>query len=114
MNSSKVESPGALAIQVKVSEDTLSVDLADGRSIQVPLLWYPRLVHATVEERNAWRLIPGGRGIHWPAIDEDISVANLLLGQRSGESQNSFKKWLEGRPKPRSKGKGSGPKKKGL
>ena len=111
MNSSKVEGLGALAIRVQVSDDTLAVDLADGRSILVPLVWYPRLVHATVEERNSWRLIPGERGIHWPAIDEDISVANLLIGQRSGESQSSFKKWLAERPTPRSKRKGPGPKK---
>src|SRR5207302_1033664 len=69
-----------LATNVKVSQDTLSVQLADGRSIAVPLAWYPRLSYATKEERNTWRLIAGGRGIHWPAIDEDVSVANLLAG----------------------------------
>src|SRR4051794_39177847 len=99
MSSSTVESREALAIQVEVSEDTLSVDLADGRTIAAPLAWYPRLVHASPEERGSWRLLGGGRGIHWPALDEDISVANLLAGQPSAESQGSFKKWLAGRAK---------------
>jgi len=100
MSSSMVEAREALATHVEVSEDTLSVELADGRTIAAPLAWYPRLTHATTEERGSWRLIGGGRGIHWPAIDEDISVANLLGGQPSAESQNSFKKWLAGRAKP--------------
>jgi len=88
-----------LATSVEVSEHTLSVDLADGRTIAAPLAWYPRLAHATPEERGSWRLIGGGRGVHWPEIDEDISVANLLAGQPSMESQNSFKKWLANRAK---------------
>jgi hypothetical protein len=78
----------------------LSVELADGRTIAAPLRWYPRLVHATAEERRSWRLIGGGRGVHWPEIDEDVSVANLLAGQPSMESQSSFKKWLAKRAKP--------------
>ncbi len=100
MTSSTVESREPLAIRVAVSEDTLSVELADGRTIAVPLAWYPRLMHSTVQERRSWRLIGGGQGIHWPAIDEDISVANLLAGQPSAESQSSFKKWLATRAKP--------------
>ena len=100
MSISAVETREALATHVEVSEDTLSVDLADGRTIAAPLTWYPRLVHATAQERVSWRLIGGGRGIHWPAIDEDISVANLLAGQPSAESQSSFKRWLTGRAKP--------------
>jgi hypothetical protein len=100
MSSSAVETREALATAVTVSDDTLSVELADGRTIAVPLAWYPRLAHATPEERKSWRLLGGGRGIHWPAVDEDISVANLLAGQPSAESQSSFKKWLAGRPKP--------------
>ena len=99
MSFSAVEPREALAISVEVSEDTLSVDLADGRTIAAPLAWYPRLAHATAEERGSWRLIGGGRGVHWPEIDEDISVANLLAGQPSMESQNSFKKWLANRAK---------------
>ena len=98
MSSSIVESRVALAELVEVSDDALSVELADGRTIAVPLAWYPRLANATAVERSDWRLIANGRGIHWPAIDEDISVANLLAGQPSGESQISFKKWLAARP----------------
>ena len=100
MSSSAVETGEALATGVTVSDDTLTVELADGRTIAAPLAWYPRLAHATAEERSSWRLLGGGRGIHWPAVDEDISVANLLAGQPSAESQSSFKKWLAGRPKP--------------
>jgi hypothetical protein len=99
MNSSVVETREALAIQVKVSDEALTVELADGRTISAPLAWYPRLAHASPEERGSWRLLGGGRGIHWPALDEDISVANLLAGQPSAESQSSFKKWLVGRDK---------------
>ncbi len=89
-----------LATHVELSEDTVSVELADGRRISAPLAWYPRLAHANPEERGSWRLIGGGRGIHWPAIDEDISVANLLAGQPSTESQRSFKQWIASRSKP--------------
>src|SRR5207249_11010065 len=100
MNSSAADSRAALATGVEVSEDTLTVELADGRTIAVPVLWYPRLAHATAQERVSWRLIAGGQGIHWPALDEDISVANLLAGQPSAESQSSFQKWLASRVKP--------------
>ena len=108
MSSSTAETREALATRVEVSADALSVELADGRNIAVPLAWYPRLAHATVEERNFWRLIGAGRGIHWPALDEDISVANLLAGQQSAESQTSLKKWLAGRAKLGRKQKRSG------
>jgi hypothetical protein len=108
MRSSTVEVQDAFALRVEVTEDTLSVELADGRTIAVPLAWYPRLKHATAEERGNWRLIGGGRGIHWPGVDEDISVANLLFGQKSAESQSSFKKWLAGRTKPGRSRKRSG------
>jgi len=76
------------------------VELADGRTIAAPLAWYPRLAHATTEERSSWRLIGRGRGVHWSAVDEDVSVANLLAGHPSAESQESFKKWLANRTKP--------------
>ena len=88
----------AKAQKVSVTDDTLAVDLSDGRTISVPLAWFPRLLHGTPEERNNWRLIGGGEGIHWPDLDEDISVENLLAGKPSGESQSSFKRWLEKRP----------------
>jgi hypothetical protein len=77
-----------------VENDTLSVDLSDGRSISVPIAWFPRLFHSTEQERNNWRLIGRGQGIHWEDIDEDISIEGLIAGRPSGESQESFKKWL--------------------
>ena len=83
-----------MALRVDVTDDTLSVELADGRTISVPLAWYPRLKHGTPGERANWRLIGKGHGIHWPELDEDISVENLLAGNASGESQASFKRWL--------------------
>ncbi len=94
MNISAAEIEFPRAEDVKVTKDTLSVDLSDGRTIAVPLAWFPRLVEATPAERNNWRLIGKGRGIHWHDIDEDISVEGLLAGRPSGESQISFKKWL--------------------
>ena len=93
------------AENVSVTKDALTVDLSDGRTISVPLGWYPRLMHATPNERKSWRLIGKGQGIHWEDIDEDISIEGLLAGRPSGESQKSFKKWLQARtsrPKKRS------------
>jgi hypothetical protein len=92
----------ARAIQVVVTDDALVVDLADGRTVSAPLAWYPRLVHGTAQERGNFRLIGSGEGIHWPDLDEDISIDNLLQGQPSGESQTSLAKWLAGREKSRS------------
>jgi hypothetical protein len=82
---------------IAITEDMLTVELSDGRTISAPLAWYPRLLHGTPMERNTWRLIGNGEGIHWPDLDEDISVENLVLGRRSGESQRSFKEWVEKR-----------------
>ena len=82
---------------VAVTEDTLQVELSDGRTISVPLAWYPRLVHAVKEERERWELIGKGQGIHWPDLDEDINVEGLIAGRPSAESQRSFKWWLEAR-----------------
>ena len=93
--------PGISALRAKVTQDTLWVDLSDGRTIAAPLVWYPRLLHATAQERKTWRLIGGGVGLHWPGVDEDISVANLLNGQPSAESPASLKKWLSGRTRPK-------------
>jgi len=86
-------------VTVSVTDDTLTVELSDGRTVSVPTVWYPRLVHATAEERQNWRLIGNGHGIHWESLDEDISVENLLAGRPSGESQKSFKQWLDKRKK---------------
>ncbi len=87
----------ALAQAVRVSEDALTVDLTDGRTIMAPLAWFPRLKHGTAAERANWRLIGSGEGIHWPDLDEDISVESLLAGRRSGETQESLLRWLEAR-----------------
>jgi hypothetical protein len=86
-----------MAQSVSVSDNDLVVDLADGRTITVPLAWFPRLAHGTATERANWRLIAGGEGIHWPNLDEDISVASLLAGRRSGETQESLRRWLQQR-----------------
>ena len=82
------------ALNASLTDDTLSVDLSDGRSISVPIAWFPRLLHASGQERSNWRLIGRGQGIHWEDIDEDISIEGLLTGRPSGESEESFKKWL--------------------
>ena len=87
------------AMSVQVSDDALAVELQDGRTLTAPLGWFPRLAHATPEERQRWQLIGSGIGIHWVDIDEDISVEGLLLGKRSGESQRSFDRWLAERKK---------------
>jgi hypothetical protein len=97
MSSSSAESRPAQATGVVVTDDTLSVDLTDGRTLSVPLAWYPRLSHATPAERENWRVVGQGEGIHWPELDEDISVDGLLAGRPSGESQPSFEKWLRSR-----------------
>ena len=98
MNISAIEIEVSRAEAVEVTEDTLTLDLSDGRTISVPLEWFPRLLKATPKERNNWRLIGKGHGIHWGDIDEDISVEGLLAGRPSGETQESFKKWLSQRP----------------
>jgi hypothetical protein len=85
------------ATNVVVTGDTLTVDLSDGRTISVPLAWYPRLVHGTQEERTSWRLIGRGEGIHWPQLDDDISVEGLIAGRPSGEGQASLARWIEAR-----------------
>jgi len=97
MTSSLTEIAVPAATNVLVTEDTLTVDLSDGRTISVPLAWYPRLVHGTQEERSDWRLIGRGEGIHWPQLDDDISVEGLVAGRPSGESQRSLARWLETR-----------------
>ena len=94
MNTLAVEIRIPEALHVSLTDDTLHVDLSDGRSISVPIAWFPRLLNSSEQELNNWRLIGKGQGIHWEDIDEDISVEGLLAGRPSGESQESFKKWL--------------------
>lgn len=93
----KIEIP--YAISVHVSEEALTVELDDGRTVSIPTAWYPRLLNASKIERSDWRLIGNGRGIHWKCIDEDISVEGILAGRPSGETQSSLKKWLDSRIK---------------
>jgi len=97
MTSSLIEIAVPAATNVVVTDDTLTVDLSDGRTISVPLAWYPRLVHGTPNERATWRLIGRGEGIHWPQLDDDISVEVLIAGKPSGESQASLARWIETR-----------------
>ena len=82
---------------VSVTDDSLVVELVDGRTISVPLAWYPRLAHGTHAERAEWRFIGDGEGIHWPQLDEDISIEGLVAGRRSGETQASLRRWLDRR-----------------
>jgi hypothetical protein len=97
MSTSVIESEIPTIADVKVSDDAFTVDLSDGRTISMPLSWYPRLLHGTSAERNNWRKIGRGAGIHWEDLDEDISVESLIAGRCSDESQKSFKRWLERR-----------------
>ncbi len=92
-------------LHVSITDDALIAELADGRTVSMPLAWYPRLLHGSAAERQNWRLIGSGESLHWPDLDavspstfgEDISVENILLGKASGESQGSLKRWLEQR-----------------
>jgi len=97
MNISTAESRSATATRADIDADTITVELSDGRTISAPLSWYPRLYHGTDAERGQWRLIGQGHGLHWPDLDEDISVENLLAGKPSGESQRSLREWLDRR-----------------
>ncbi len=92
------------ARRVEVNEETLTVELLDGRVISVPLAWYPRLWYGNPEERVHFDIIGDGTTIHWPNLDEDLSVAGILAGRRSGETPESLKKWLADREKPRDTG----------
>ena len=87
------------ALLVNLTEDALIVALSDGRTLSVPISWYPRLEHATPSERSDWTLVGGGSGIHWESLDEDISVQALIVGKPSNESQVSLKRWLATRPR---------------
>ena len=97
MSISVVEMRMPEVLDVAVSEETLSVELSDGRTLSVPTGWYPRLAHATERERTNWRVIEEGRGIQWPDLDEDVSLEGLLAGRASREGQRSLQHWLEER-----------------
>ena len=102
MTTSTVEMEVSGAVTMTVTESTLTAVLVDGRAISVPLAWYPRLVHATTEERNNWELHADNQHVHWPDLDEDLSIEGLLAGRKSGESQKSFNRWLEAKRAGRS------------
>ena len=89
--------PAPAVTAVAVTDDVVQCELSDGRTVSAPLAWYPRLVHSTPAERAHWRLVGRGEGVHWPDLDEDISVEGVLAGRPSGESQASLKRWLESR-----------------
>jgi len=82
-----------MAIDLAIADEALTVSLADGRSLSVPLAWYPRLAKASTIERANWHLLGGGYAIEWPDLDEHIGIAGLLAGRRSGESEASLKRW---------------------
>lgn len=97
MSSSQIDTAEVVATSVAVTDESLSANLADGRVITVPLAWYPRLLHATPDERGRWELLADGRHVHWPDIDEDLSVDGLLLGRPSAESDASLQEWFAAR-----------------
>lgn len=97
MLSAMIKFPLPRIIKVTVTDDTLSVDLEDGRTVSVPIGWYPRLAHGTGAERANVQIAGAGFGLHWPDLDEDIGVEGLLLGKRSAESPESFERWLQKR-----------------
>jgi Protein of unknown function (DUF2442) len=94
MSISRVDIEVPNALTVELTDDAIIVELSDARSISGPLAWYPRPLQGSSRERQNWRLIGGGQGVHWNDLEEDISVENLLAGRRSGESHASFKRWL--------------------
>ncbi len=91
----QIERPRAQ--RVVVTDDSVVIDLTDGRTVSAPLSWYPRLVQGTPAERENWRLVGSGEGVHWPMLDEDLSVEGLIAGRPSGESAKSLRRWLEKR-----------------
>ena len=86
-----------LAVSLELSSDALIVELSDGRTLSVPLQWYPRLLEATDEERRNWQLLGDGYAIEWPDLDEHIGIEGLLAGQSSGESAESLRRWMASR-----------------
>jgi len=102
VNASTIDVPVPKAETIEVTENTLTAELSDGRTLSVPLAWYPRLVHASQEERENWRLLGVGEGVHWPDLDEDISIEGLLAGRKSEEGQKSFQRWRDAKKAGRS------------
>lgn len=100
MSTSSPTIEAATAKAVGLTREALIVELHDGRTVSVPVAWYPRLAHGSMKERQQWQLIGPGIGIHWPALDEDISIDGLLKGSPSGESPESFNRWLSSGRRP--------------
>ncbi len=106
MTSSGVDIQEPRALFVTISDEALSVDLVDGRTVIVPLVWFPRLWHGSKQERDNFETLGDGAYLHWPDLDEDLTIAGLLEGKRSGESPKSLKKWLAARkPQARKHGR---------
>ena len=97
MSSSAIDIQEARAQAVRVNGEALEVDLVDGRTIIVPLVWFPRLWHGTPRERNHLEIFGDGAYIHWPDLDEDLTVAGLIAGRQSGETSQSLRQWLASR-----------------
>ena len=97
MSTLNLEPSVARVLNLRVSDDALALDLADGRVISAPLVWYPRLLHGNALERGRWEIIGDGEGVHWPLLDEDLSVESILAGRRSAEGTRSLQQWLTAR-----------------
>ncbi len=89
-----------VAVNITISEGAFNIDLADGRRLAIPLEWYPRLLSGSYAERQNWQLLGDGYAIEWPDLDEHIGIEGLLAGRRSGESSQSFGRWLASRRSP--------------
>ena len=94
-SATKIHEPRAQGVQI--DEESLTIDLVDGRTVIVPLGWFPRLWFGKPDERKVLQVFGDGEFLHWPVLDEDLSVPDIVAGRRSGESQSSLKKWLESR-----------------
>ncbi|MYC21125.1 MAG: DUF2442 domain-containing protein [Caldilineaceae bacterium SB0662_bin_25] len=90
-----IETEAPRVTGVEISSGRVTAHLIDGRMISAPLIWYPRLAHATPDERNGWELRGGGQRVHWPDLDEEISIEGMLAGQPVGENRRLFSDWLE-------------------
>ena len=101
MTSSTMQIEDSRVSNIRIDAKKISVELLDGRTLIVPILWFPRLMSGTKDERNNWQIIGDGEGIHWPDLDEDISVEGLLAGKGSMESQKSLARWMDARKSKR-------------